>query len=97
MSCGLVGCPSRGAEEGIDADTIVDCGSGGVHGVPGKLVDVRGGEALLQQTLEARRSEVEARLQVLGLRRERARVWARLNFLGIAPEPSLTARPEASR
>lgn len=61
------------------------------------LAAYRSGSGTLQQTLEARRSEVEARLQVLGLRRERARVWARLNFLGIAPEPSLTARPEASR
>lgn len=44
-----------------------------------------GGSATLGQVLEARRAEVEARLQVLGLARDRALGWARLNHLGIDP------------
>lgn len=54
------------------------------------LAAYRGGSGTLSQTLEARRAEVEARLQVLALQRDRARVWARLRYVSTA-EPRETA------
>jgi cobalt-zinc-cadmium efflux system outer membrane protein len=44
------------------------------------LAAYRGGSATLAQVLDTRRAEVEARAQVLALQRDRARVWAQLNF-----------------
>jgi len=44
------------------------------------LASYRSGTATLAQVLEARRAEVDARQQVLSLRREGARRWAKLNF-----------------
>ena len=54
------------------------------------LAAYRGGSATLAQVLDTRRAEVEARAQVLALQRDRARVWAQLNFRG-------TASPVSSR
>ena len=45
------------------------------------LTAYRGGTGTLVQTLEARRAEIEARLQILGLQRARAQVWTRLRYL----------------
>lgn len=61
------------------------------------LAAYRGGSGSLQQTLEARRAEVDARLQILTLRRERARVWAALNFLENPADPPTTVLPEKVR
>ncbi|MBI1397234.1 MAG: heavy metal resistance protein CzcC [Betaproteobacteria bacterium] len=59
------------------------------------LAEYRGGSASLNVVLEARRADVDARLRVLALQRDRARTWARLNFLGI--EPSAPQPPETVR
>lgn len=61
------------------------------------LAAYRSGSGSLQQTLEARRAEVDARLQILTLRRERARVWAALNFLETAAVAPPAAAQETAR
>ncbi|MBL8377071.1 MAG: TolC family protein [Burkholderiales bacterium] len=45
----------------------------------------RAGSGSLPAVLEARRAEVEARMQLLDLERETARLWAQLNFAYVEP------------
>lgn len=58
------------------------------------LAAYRGGSATLAQVLDARRAEVEARAQVLALRRDRDRTWVQLNFRG-ADAPAQARTGEA--
>jgi outer membrane protein TolC len=45
------------------------------------LAAYRAGQSSLASVLEARRAEVEARMQLLDLERETARLWAQLQFI----------------
>lgn len=56
------------------------------------LAAYRGARASLADVLAARRGELEARLQILMLELETARVWARLNFL-LPPNAGGKAHP----
>jgi len=44
------------------------------------------GQQTLTAVLEARRAEVDARVAILDLEREAARVWARLRYTYLEPE-----------
>lgn len=52
------------------------------------LAAYRGGQGSLASVLEARRAEVEARLQLLDLQRETARLWAQLQYVYAEPAKS---------
>jgi outer membrane protein TolC len=61
------------------------------------LASYRGGSGGLSAVLEARRGEIETRLERLRLEMESARLWAALEYLvpvGHAPAPSSVANPE---
>ncbi|SHN43514.1 Outer membrane protein TolC [Duganella sacchari] len=63
------------------------------------LAAYRGGKATLAEVLAARRSETEARMQVLQLELDTARLWAQLNFLfpegGTAQHAAMNNRQES--
>jgi len=50
------------------------------------LASYGGGQQNLAAVLEARRAEVDARIQVLDLERESARIWARLRYTYLETE-----------
>ncbi len=53
------------------------------------LAAYRSGQTTLANVLEARRAEVEARMQLLELEREMARLWAQLQFVYVDPMNAL--------
>lgn len=53
------------------------------------LAAYRSGQTTLASALEARRTEVEARMQLLELEREMARLWAQLQFVYVDPMNAL--------
>ena len=60
------------------------------------LVAYRSGTGPLPAVLDARRNEVEVRMERLRIEMERARVWAQLNYL-LPSHGGVQAKPEAAR
>ena len=64
------------------------------------LASYRGAKAMLSDVLQARRGEIDVRLQALQLEADTARVWAQLNFLtpvdDRAPHPTPARRKDPS-
>jgi outer membrane protein TolC len=60
------------------------------------LVAYRSGTGALPAVLDARRSEVDLRMERLRIEMDRARVWAQLNYLLLSHD-SAPAQPEAAR
>ncbi len=60
------------------------------------LVAYRSGTGPLPAVLEARRSEVDVRMERLRIEIDKARVWAQLNYL-LPSHGGVQAKPEAAR
>jgi outer membrane protein TolC len=60
------------------------------------LASYRAGAGPLTAVLDARRSEVDVRMERLRIERDQARVWAQLNYL-LPSHDGAQAKPEATR
>jgi outer membrane protein TolC len=60
------------------------------------LASYRAGAGPLTAVLDARRSEVDVRMERLRIERDQARIWAQLNYL-LPSHDGAQAKPEATR